>query len=234
MEDIFRLVTEDMRGINIYTILLRVVLALVIGGVIGIERGRKNQPAGFRTYMLVCLGATLVMMTNQYIYISFSSSGDISRLGAQVISGIGFLGAGTILVTKKNQVRGLTTAAGLWTAACVGLAIGIGFYEGAIVVGIAIFLIMTFFHKVEGRFRSHSAVMSIYLNLISLEAVTGFVNYCREKEHKVSDMQISKDEEAEGQMIVLIASLKLKKGIPHVRVIEEVSKLEGVRYIEEL
>lgn len=122
---------------NIVTIVIRVLLALIIGGIIGLERESKKQAAGFRTYMLVCLGATLVMMTNQYICNVFEA-GDPSRLGAQVISGIGFLGAGTIIVTRKSQVRGLTTAAGLWSAACIGLAIGIGFYEGAIVVGAAI------------------------------------------------------------------------------------------------
>ena len=130
------------RSINDISIIIRVLLSIIIGGVIGIERGRKHHPAGFRTYMLVCLGATLVMMTNQYIYQTFSN-GDISRLGAQVINGIGFLGAGTIIVTRKNQVRGLTTAAGLWSSACLGLAVGIGFYEGAIIVGFAILFIMT-------------------------------------------------------------------------------------------
>lgn len=227
------MVIDDIRGLNSCTILIRVLLALVIGGIIGIERGRKNQPAGFRTYMLVCLGATLVMMTNQYIYVSFNS-GDISRLGAQVISGIGFLGAGTILVTKKNRVRGLTTAAGLWTAACVGLAIGIGFYEGAIVVGVGILLIMTFFHKVENWIHARSAAMSIYLNLNSLDAVTSFISYCKEREYKVSDMQVSKEKEADKHTIAVMASLHLKRGTPHVRVIGEVSKLDGVKYIEEL
>lgn len=224
---------EDIRGINIYTILLRVLLALIIGGIIGSERGRKNQPAGFRTYMLVCLGSTLVMMTNQYVYLSFST-GDISRLGAQVISGIGFLGAGTILVTKKNQVRGLTTAAGLWSAACVGLAIGIGFYEGAIIVGTAILLIMTFFQKIDTILHAHSSTLSIYLNLTSLDAITGFVDYCREKEYRVLDLQMSKDKEAGQHMIVLVAALKLNKGKTHVDVMEDISKLEGVKYLEEL
>mgnify|MGYP001027887749 CR=1 FL=1 len=114
------------------------MLTLTIGGMIGLERGSKNQSAGFRTYMLVCLGAASVMMTNQYICDHFES-GDPSRLGAQVISGIGFLGAGTIIVTKRNQVRGLTTAAGLWSSACLGLAVGIGFYEGAVAAKITLY-----------------------------------------------------------------------------------------------
>lgn len=136
-----------------------------------------------------------------------------------MISGIGFLDAGTILVTKRNQVKGLTTTAGLWTSACVGLAIGIGFYEGAIIVGVGSLLIMTFFHKVENRIQSRSAAMSIYLTLNSLEVVTSFISYCKEREYKVSDMQVSKEKEADKHTIAVMASLRLKRGTPHVRVI---------------
>ena len=123
---------EMLREINIVSIIVRLMLATLVGGVLGLERERKNRPAGFRTYMLVCLGAALVMMTNQYVFQVYEMS-DPVRLGAQVISGIGFLGAGTIIVTGQNKIKGITTAAGLWAAACCGLAIGIGFYELAIV-----------------------------------------------------------------------------------------------------
>lgn len=131
--------SELLQGINLVSVPVRIALSLLVGGLLGIERGRKNRPAGFRTYMLVCLGSTLVMMTNQYVYQTFSTS-DPVRLGAQVISGIGFLGAGTIIVTGRNQIKGITTAAGMWTAAACGLAIGIGFYYGAILGGATIFL----------------------------------------------------------------------------------------------
>ena len=104
---------------------IKMALALICGGVLGIERGRKKRPAGFRTYMLVCLGATLVMMTNEHICHAYGT-GDMARMGAQVVNGIGFLGAGTIITTGHNRVKGLTTAAGLWAAACIGLAIGSG------------------------------------------------------------------------------------------------------------
>ncbi len=117
---------------NCISITVRLALSLLCGGVLGFERERKGRAAGFRTYMLVCMGATLVMLTNQYIH-DYTGTGDIARLGAQVISGIGFLGAGTIIVTGRNHIKGLTTAAGLWASACIGLAIGIGFYFGAII-----------------------------------------------------------------------------------------------------
>ena len=115
----------DIREVTYGAIAVRIAVAVVLGGIIGLERGLKNRPAGLRTYMLVCVGACLIMVTNQYIYQVFGT-GDPVRMGAQVVSGIGFLGAGTIVVTKRNQIKGLTTAAGLWAAAAVGLSVGIG------------------------------------------------------------------------------------------------------------
>lgn len=106
----------DYREVTQLSIIIRVFAAITVGGLIGLERGAKNRPAGLRTYMLVCVGACLIMLTNQYIY-QVTGAGDPMRLGAQVVSGIGFLGAGTIIVTKHNQIKGLTTAAGLWASA---------------------------------------------------------------------------------------------------------------------
>ena len=112
------------------SIVIRLLAATLCGGLLGMERERKKRPAGLRTYILVCMGAALVIMTNIYIT-DLYGTGDPTRLAAQVVSGIGFLGAGTIIVTTRNRVRGLTTAAGLWASACMGIAIGAGFYIGA-------------------------------------------------------------------------------------------------------
>lgn len=138
---------ECLSGINIFSISVRIIMSMVCGGIIGIERGRAHQAAGMRTYMLVCMGATVVMMTGQYMYQCFET-GDPARLGAQVISGIGFLGAGSIIV-DHTKIRGLTTAAGLWVAACIGLSIGIGFYSGGIIFAIAVSLVLSQFRKIE-------------------------------------------------------------------------------------
>ena len=99
----------QVREVTYIAIAIRIAVAVILGGIIGLERGLKNRPAGLRTYMLVCVGACLIMVTNQYIYQVFGT-GDPVRMGAQVVSGIGFLGAGTIVVTKRNQIKGLTTA----------------------------------------------------------------------------------------------------------------------------
>ena len=125
------------------SMLLRLTIALVVGTIIGIDREMKRRSAGIKTHVLVCLGAAIVMMTSQYMMQLYGTeAADLSRMGAQVISGVGFLGVGTIVVTGKNQIRGLTTAAGLWTCACVGLAAGIGYIEGAMLC--LVFVVFTF------------------------------------------------------------------------------------------
>ena len=141
---------------------IKLVMALICGGLLGLERGRKKRPAGFRTYMLVCIGAALVMMTNQYIS-ELYETGDPSRMGAQVVSGIGFLGAGTIITTGHNRVKGLTTAAGLWASACVGLAIGIGFYEGAIIGTVMIFFAMVAMHTLDEKITASAKIVTMYI-----------------------------------------------------------------------
>ena len=139
-----------LSDVNLFSTVMRLGLALLLGGVLGIERGRRRRPAGLRTYMIVCMASALVMLTGHFLFETFHT-GDPSRLGAQVISGIGFLGAGTIIITSK-QVKGLTTAAGLWASACLGLAVGAGFYAGAITCGI--FLAFSIFVYVKAGYPS--------------------------------------------------------------------------------
>ena len=132
---------DEIRELTFLSMLLRIFVSIALGAILGIERGLKNRPAGLRTYILVCMGSCIVMLTNQYVYAAYNT-GDPVRMAAQVVSGIGFLGAGSIIVTKQNQIKGLTTAAGLWAAAAVGLAIGIGLYEVALVGGLSILIIL--------------------------------------------------------------------------------------------
>lgn len=115
-------IDDSINDLSVVSMALRMVLSMVCSGVIGLERGRANQPAGMRTYMLVSFGASIVMITGDYLFNKYGT-GDPARLGAQVVSGIGFLGAGSIVVSGKSRIRGLTTAAGLWTSACIGLTL---------------------------------------------------------------------------------------------------------------
>ena len=224
---------NSLRELTIATIAIRIVVALVLGGLIGLERGNKNQPAGFRTYMLVCLGASMVMMTNQYIMNTFGT-GDPSRMGAQVISGIGFLGAGTIIVTKRNQVRGLTTAAGLWSSASLGLGIGIGFYEGAILAGVSILLIMTILQRIEYFFRERSIYLSLYINFASVGEMNQFIEFSGENGINVLDIQISKVQGEREKEVVAIIKIKSETKRPHSEIIQHLSSVEGIKFIEEI
>jgi putative Mg2+ transporter-C (MgtC) family protein len=133
-----------------WEIIIKLVLAMVFGGIIGLEREIGNRPAGFRTHTLVCMGSVLVMMTSEFLLEAYASNPpDPARLGAQVISGIGFLGAGTIL-KDGSRVRGLTTAASLWVVACIGLAIGVGFYLGALAATLLSYITLVLLKKFEG------------------------------------------------------------------------------------
>ena len=224
---------EYLREINIVSICLRIVLSLVIGGILGLERGRKNRPAGFRTYILVCLGSTLVMMTNQYVYQVFGTS-DPTRMGAQVISGIGFLGAGTIMVTGRQQIKGITTAAGMWSAACCGLAIGIGFYEGAIVGGIVVFLIMEFLEKMDGVIRSHSNIMDVYLEFDGKKMFSAFLTSARESGFDVTNIQISKNKHIKSGELSVVLTLESQTKRTQEEMLSVVGSIEGVSFIEKL
>lgn len=122
----------DFSAWNLQNLFIRVMTAAFLGGIIGLDRGIKHRGAGTKTITVVCLGATLVMLTEQYIQINFPGLANMTRMASQVISGVGFIGVGTIIISR-HRVRGLTTAATLWASACVGLAVGIGFVEGGCV-----------------------------------------------------------------------------------------------------
>ena len=134
-------------------VILRLVLAVLLSGLVGLEREAKGRAAGLRTHMLVCAGSCLMTLTGVYLMDAYPTVGiDPTRMAAQVISGIGFLGAGTI-IQFRDSVRGLTTAAGLWAAAGVGLAVGAGFYVGAIAATFIVLLVLVALRDVELRVR---------------------------------------------------------------------------------
>lgn len=205
---------------------------MILGGVLGIERGRKHRPAGFRTYMLVCLGTTVVMLTNQYVFEQFGG-GDPVRMGAQVISGIGFLGAGTIIVTGHNQVKGLTTAAGLWAAACIGLAIGIGFYEGAIIGSLAIMMILICFHRVDGLILHQSHRMELYIEVDSMMTLSGFLRMAKEHQLEIRNI-LTEEDRMQPDKLAVIVVLQWRQKLCHEDVFDMLRTYPGLRYLEEI
>lgn len=216
-------------GISVF----KIALALICAGVIGIERGRKKRPAGFRTYMVVCVGATLVMMTNEYLC-ELYGTGDVARLGAQVINGIGFLGAGTIITTGHNRVKGLTTAAGLWTSACIGLAIGSGYYEGAILGTLAIVIIMVVLHSFDRRLTNNTRAIILYVEFTKMSVMRSLIGFARENEIKVEDVEIEQPNNMMEAKMAAVVTLRLPNKENHLEFLEKVSSLEGVMFVEEI
>ncbi len=177
-----------LHDMNMVSIVFRIFLAAACGCVLGIERAKSNQSAGMRTYMLVCIGAAVVMLTGQYMY-AYYQAGDPARLGAQVISGIGFLGAGSIMTSRRLEVRELTTAAGLWVAACIGLAIGIGFYSGGLLGTLAVYLTVSWLKPVAYHFSRECNSFGLFIEVSAAEylpvvyrIIEGEGGYINEKE----------------------------------------------------
>ena len=237
-------VMEYLRQLNMVSMMLRIVLAVIMGGLIGLERERKRRPAGFRTYIIVAVGATVTILLSQYLDLMLKGawsqqaalvgvSHDVSRFGAQVINGMGFLGAGTIIVTGRDQVKGLTTAAGLWASACLGLAIGAGFYECMIVAVALISMCMYIFPRVENHLKYSSRSMNISIELESMENVGEMANYLREAGVKIYDLEINRSKESAGAQFGCRYGTLLPKGMRHAELLAELSTLDGVTFIEE-
>lgn len=153
-----------LRDLNLLSIVVRLLLAMLFGGTIGFERGIHQRAAGLRTHMLLCVGAASTMLVNQYLYASYTV-GDPARLSAQVLSGIGFLGAGTVIITQRNQIKGLTTAATLWATACMGLAVGSAFYECALVMYVILIVVLVVMSVLDNRYLKIETSTACYLEV---------------------------------------------------------------------
>ena len=230
-----------MADLTAYDVLLRLCAAALCGGLIGIDRGRKLRAAGFRTYMLVCMGAALTMVLSTYLTVMICDvwgldigtyKTDVSRFGAQVINGIGFVGAGTILVTGRQQVKGMTTAAGLWASACMGLAIGAGFYKAAIIGCSCIIITFVVFSKLESFILAHSRNVNLYVEFEHTDDLSAIVERIKGQGVRIFDIELTK---AKGDAYPnAIFSLKLPKRKSHTFVMAAIAEVDGVRSIEEI
>jgi len=215
------------------TLLARLALACVLGGIIGYEREQTHRPAGFRTHILVCVGAALAMITSEYIFGRYSGKANIdpARLGAQVISGIGFLGAGTIIREGFN-VKGLTTAASLWAVACVGIAAGIGFYEGAVAATVLIFLTLIVLKKMEVRFARKNKYKTLYIQSCNTSGQLGAISDILERNNVIiRNIEFTNHEEDRNMVIKLI--IKAKDRTEKNNSIKELQCLEGIQKVYE-
>ena len=223
---------------NVGAMLIRLAVAAICGGFVGIERGQKRRPAGFRTYMIVCMAASLTMILGQYLWNRWNAltavNIDVSRFGAQVINGIGFLGAGTIIVTGRQEVKGLTTAAGLWASACMGLAIGAGFIEGALVACVLIIFTITLLAKIEQFIMSKARNINVYVELESLDSVADVIEVIKDCDIKIFDVEINRESAKEGRNPSAVFSVRLPKKFSHVKMISAIAGVDAVKLIEEV
>ena len=226
---------EFLNDLNVVTIMIRLLAAIICGGLLGVERAIKHHAAGFRTYIIVCLGATIAMLTNEFINQSVGN-GDAARLGAQVISGIGFLGAGTIIVTSRNTIRGLTTAAGLWGCGCLGLAIGVGFYTLAILGTLILSIVFAILPTIEKVFTTRSRYFEIHIEFDTRENLKQFVAFARGNNFQISSIENNAAYSSSGLSVysIILKNLSHNKPKTHKEILLTFAALPYVNFVEEI
>ena len=222
---------NGLRGLSFSSMLLQLLLSMVCGAAIGLERSSRNRPAGFRTHILVCLGACIATITGLYLYVGLHLPADISRIGAQVVTGLGFIGAGTIIITKKMTIKGITTAAGLWVTGIIGLAIGFGFYEGG-VIGTALVLITEVcFSTLSGKIQKNTQYVFVvlYNDKTSLDQM---LRFCKDHRMAIVNLQIQSlaaDREAQYS-----AEVTLRGDMDSAALLETVQRMPGIVSAQDL
>lgn len=221
-----------LRNINMLSTVLRMSLSFLMGAAVGMERSYKNAVAGVRTHILVCLGATVASMTGIYLYLVEGLPTDISRLGAQVVSGLGFIGAGTIIVTKNYKVKGLTTAAGLWTTGIIGLSIGAGFYEGAVAAVVLVLITETLFAVLAKKIK-YTPEFKIALRYYHKPAVDQVLRYCKDKRLMITNLQVVSNSDTEPKVYLAVITLHPRHTINTELLTEHIKSIHGVFSVED-
>lgn len=226
---------QNPEGYQLISILLRLLLATLLGGCIGLERGTRRRPAGLRTFSLVCLGSALAMIANLYLLDISSSGTDIGRIPAGVVSGIGFLGVGTIVMTGKNYVKGLTTAACLWVTGVLGIAIGAGCIAASLISFLLIIFIMKALYYV-GRYQTEkNRFILLYVELDKENGLGFLTKFILDKGFEICSIdKQKKDFVITRKDTALEIEIDMKKRQSHSGFLSEVSRLELVHYVEEV
>ncbi len=219
----------DISAWTLRNIVIRLVTAMALGGLIGIDRGAKRRGGGARTDSAVCIGAALVMMTGQYIEIRWPGLADISRMASQVVSGVGFLGAGSILVSG-HQVKGLTSAAGIWLSACIGLAVGIGFVDGAVLATLVLLAGLHLLPLLEEKIYQYSHYVILYVEADEGGASAEFLHHLKMDGCKVDRFDV--DKSGGMQSFTILTTIRLPKDLNRDEYIEELSRMRGIHSID--
>ena len=218
---------------NTFSICLRLAIATLFGGCIGLERGAHGQPAGIRTFSLVSLGACLSMITDEYLVLAYQS-GDPARLAAQVISGIGFLGVGTIIVTRRNYVKGLTTAASLWVTACLGISIGSGYIIGSVMAFLMIVFVMTVLTVISHLVDDYAKEINLYIEVDKDCGIDAIYQFIKSNHFRVVMIDKQKKQALQGKDGVYTVKLNLGKRQNHALILEQLYDVPSIHYVEEI
>lgn len=213
-------------------IIVRIVFSLVLGIVIGIDRGAKRRGGGARTTITVCLGAAMVMLMEQYLEALYPERLDISRIAAQVISGVGFLGAGSILISG-HQIKGLTSAASIWTCACIGLAVGIGFLDGAVILTAVWLFGVHMVPWIERKVYRYSRYLTLYIEVEDGKAITHVSRQLKEDNCLVDSFHVDKPK-AKGQYFQIVVTFRIPPKTNREDYIGVLQKLKGVLSVDEI
>lgn len=227
MEAVMLTALNGLRDLNLLTVVLRIILACFCGALVGIERSYSNRAAGFRTHMLVCVAASIAALTGIYLYIYMGIPTDPTRLPAQIISGLGFIGGGTIFVTSKKTVVGLTTAAGLWASGIVGLCIGAGFYEGGILAAFMIILAETRFFGLVSDV-NHLSDFTIAVNYVYTEALDRTMRFLKDHRMRIRNLQIEGEGDGESYVYTAILTIRPYEKMEQDDLKDSIEKLDGI------
>lgn len=227
------MITDSIEELPVLSLIVRLMLATLFGALIGLERGARGQSAGVRTFALVCVGAASCAMVNLFLFYT-TGSADTARIPSTVITGVGFLGVGTIVSTGRTLVRGLTTAATMWSTAALGLLIGSGFLIGSIVCFLTILFIVVVLNRVSLFQENIASRLSLYLELDSETGVEEFLSYMNEHGYSVSVLEKKNNASIHSKDIGLYVTCNIFKHKSHTNLINDIFTLSSVHYVEEI
>ena len=235
MNNFWAVLEGQGEGAFLMSVMVRLLCAAVCGGIVGFERGLKGRPAGLKTFSLVCIGAAMVMVTNEYIMLYISGgSGDAARMAAQVISGIGFLGAGTIMVTGANQIKGLTTAAALWVTAALGIMIGSGFYFGAVAGTVVVCGFSRLYTLLDMVITGRSRYMKLCVEGVDEQILIQLMDYFAQRQAVVKNLTRMAEYKWYKKDICAVLELDFGKKQRHREILNDIRKLDGIRFVHEI
>lgn len=223
-----------LQDFNTLSICIRMVLAVLFGGLLGVERGKKRFGAGARTFALVCLGSAVTIIVNEYVRIKANYTIDPARIAAQIINGIGFLGAGTIMVTGNNRVKGLTTAASLWVSAIIGIAVGSGFIVGSTLGFILALSSMIIFQRYNDWFAKFDRLIELYMEIDPDTGMQQIHDYAAENNFIIKSVRRKRQKPLTADDHCITIEFDMQGRRDHGPVMISLQLVEGIHYCEEI